>query len=149
MLGMGRLRGGTGLRRAACGVGHVQRWRRSRSGQHREFGRDGGDRVAGLIQIEKSSGDALEKRAAALNSSHASPYSPRWAFAHLAARCQAINCWPVADAQHGRAELEDGGVDLRAPVLVHAGRAAGNDDAAASLQLGGLDLTGPDLAVNA
>ena len=36
---------------------------------------------------------------------------------------------PVADAEHGHPELEDARVERRGALLVHAGRAAGQDDA--------------------
>ena len=48
---------------------------------------------------------------------------------HLAAERPSHQLMPVADAQHGDAQLEQPGVDLRAVGLVHAGRTARQDDA--------------------
>jgi len=63
----------------------------------------------------KSSGDALKKRGRGAQFEPCQPVFSALAFAHLAAEVPGHQLLAVADAQHGRAELEDGGVDLRAP----------------------------------
>ena len=58
---------------------------------------------------------------------------------------------PVADAEHGNAELEDAGIERRRPRLVHARRTTAQDDARGMLRgdLGGRDRVRHDLAVHA
>ena len=71
------------------------------------------------------------------------------ALAHRSAESVRHDLLAVADAHHGRAEGEDGGVDSGAGGVVDAAGAAGDDDALDVREFGGGGFAGADLGVDA
>ena len=122
-------------------------------GDHLEARRDGGDLVAMAHPDDLAVADlaqAGQKRRLPLDADLGPAELAVMAALDPPAHLGAEGHLTIADAQDGHAELEDAGGDRRAVVLVHAGRAAGQDHRlrGEGVQHGLDAVVGVDLAID-
>lgn len=114
---------------AARFIGDRRGGRELRMAREAESRRHVGDGIAVAHPYRRFFGNALKERAAAVAEEQGVPVFVLVRAGHFPAEGAAHELHAVADAQHRHARIEYGRIHFRSPFRVHAGRAAGEDDA--------------------